>query len=47
MTGYSIRYISLSPGLFEALYVYIYLFEYESKNEIMKYTKYFFIYIYM
>ena len=25
----------------------VYLFEYEGKNEIMKYTKYFFIYISM
>ena len=34
------------PGLFWGT-VCVYLFEYESKNEIMKYTKYFFIYIYM
>ena len=27
--------------------VCVYLVEYESKNEIIKYTKYFFIYIYM
>ena len=34
------------PGLVWGI-VCVYLFEYESKNEITKYTKYFFIYIYM
>ena len=46
MTGYFNNIYLTKTGLIWGT-LCVYLFEYESKNEIMKYTKYFFIYIYM
>ena len=46
MTGYFSKIYLTKPGLVWGT-LCVYPFEYENKNEIMKYTKYFFIYISM
>ena len=46
MTGYFDKIYLTTPGLVWGT-LCVYLFEYESKNEIMKYAKYLFIYISM
>ena len=46
MAGYFNKIYLTKPGIFWGT-LCVHLFEYESKNEIMKYAKYFFIYISM
>ena len=46
MTGYFDKIYLTKPGFVWGT-LCVYLFEYESKNGIMKYAKYFFIYISM